>query len=64
MTRAFLASLYGHTGRHEEARQMWRELLKINPDFSVEHLRRVLPFRDPAWIDRFLGGLRNAGLPE
>ena len=64
MTRVFLASLYGHTGRHEEALQMWRELLKINPDFSVEHLRRVLPFRDPAWFDRFLGGLRNAGLPE
>ena len=64
MTRAYLASLYGHTGRHEEARQIWRELLKINPDFSVEHLRRVLPYRDPAWFDRFFSGLQNAGLPE
>ena len=64
MTRAFLSSLYGHTGRHEEARQMWRELLEINPDFSVEHLRRVLPYRDPAWFDRFLDGLRKACLPE
>ncbi len=64
MTRAFLASLYGHTGRQEEAREMWRQLLEINPDFSVEHLRRVLPYRDRAWFDRFLGGLHKAGLPE
>jgi adenylate cyclase len=64
MTRAFLASLYGHTGRPEEAREMWRELLEINPDFSVERVRRVLPYRDPAWFDRFDGGLAKAGLPE
>ncbi len=64
MTRAFLASLYGHTGHPEEAREIWCELLAINPDFSVEHVRRVLPYRDPAWFDRFDEGLANAGLPE
>jgi adenylate cyclase len=64
MTRAFLASLYGHTGRPEEAREMWRELLEINPDFSVERLRRVTPYRDPAWFERFADGLAKAGLPD
>jgi adenylate cyclase len=64
MTRAFLASLYGHTGRREEARSMWREVLEINLDFSVEHLRRVLPYRDPAWFNHFVSGLEAAGLPE
>ena len=63
MTRAFLASLYGHTERHEEAGEMWREVLEINPDFSLEHFRRVLPYRDPAWFDRFVDGLRKAGVP-
>jgi len=63
MTRAFLAALYGHTGRHEEAREMWRQVLEINPGYSVEHLRRILPYRDPAWFDRFVDGLRKAGIP-
>ncbi len=64
MTRAFLAVLYGHTGRHEEARRMWRDMLEINPDYSVEHLRRIMPYKDPAWFDRFVDGLRKAGIPD
>ncbi|MBI3371002.1 MAG: adenylate/guanylate cyclase domain-containing protein [Betaproteobacteria bacterium] len=62
MTRAYLASLYGATGRVEEARRMWAELLEINPKFSVERLRRVLPYTNPAWFESFAGGLRQAGL--
>ena len=62
MTRAYLASLYGTTGRLEEARRIWNEMLEINPKFSLEHLRRVLPYKDPAWFERFENGLRNAGL--
>ena len=61
-TRAYLAALYGQTGRHEEARQMWRELMAINPKYSVEHVRRVMPYRSPATLDRFVDGLRKAGL--
>jgi len=62
MTRAYLASLYGTTGRLEEARRIWNEMLEINPKFSLEHLRRVLPYKDPAWFERFENGLRKAGL--
>jgi adenylate cyclase len=62
MTRAFLASLYGHTGQHQEAQRLWQELREINPDFSVERLRHVLPYVDTAWHDRFADGLRRAGL--
>jgi adenylate cyclase len=60
MTRFYLASLYGHTGRHEEARRMWRELLELKPDFSVGHLKRILPYRDPTLFDWFVDGLREA----
>lgn len=63
-TRAFLASLYGHLGRLNEARQTWREVMEINPDYSIAHVRRVLPYRDPAWFDHFTEGLQKAGLPE
>lgn len=62
VTRAYLASLYGHAGRHEDARQMWRELMAINPDYSLEHMRRVMPYRSPVTLDRLLEGLRKAGL--
>jgi adenylate cyclase len=64
MTRAFLASLYGHTGRAQDAHRLWQEVMELNSDFSVEHIRRVLPFRDPLWFDRFVDGLSKVGLPE
>ena len=59
-----LAPLYGHLGRLEEARQLWRELREINPGYSVEHVRHVLPYRDPAWFDHFTKNLQKAGRPE
>ncbi|MGH6926560.1 MAG: adenylate/guanylate cyclase domain-containing protein [Propylenella sp.] len=63
MTRFYLACLYGRTGRHDEARAMWSELLGVNPNFSVDHLRRSLPYADTGWLDRLLEGLREAGVP-
>ena len=62
MSRAYLASLLGAAGRVENARRLWGEILEINPAFSLEHLRRVLPYKDPAWFDRFVAGLRKAGV--
>ncbi|QKK30438.1 adenylate/guanylate cyclase domain-containing protein [Rhizobium indicum] len=59
---ALLASCYGHLGRPEESRQAWETALRINPDFSVERRRRVLPFRNPEDFDRRVEGLRKAGL--
>ena len=64
ITRAYLASLYGHTGRHDEARRLWEELMAINPRYTVEHSRRVLPYRDATPFEHFVQGLRNAGLVQ
>ncbi len=41
---------------------MWGELMKINPGFSVPHLKQSLPYADPTWLDRFIEGLRQAGI--
>jgi adenylate cyclase len=38
-----------------------RALTEVNPDFSLEHLRRVIPFRNPATLDRLAEGRRKAG---
>ncbi|MBB4184397.1 adenylate cyclase [Sinorhizobium terangae] len=62
MTRFYLACLYGRVGRHEEARRYWREVLEVNSNFSIDHLKRALPYRDPDLFDRLVGGLREAGV--
>ncbi|OCP37118.1 adenylate/guanylate cyclase domain-containing protein [Ensifer sp. LC163] len=62
MTRFYLACLYGRTGRHEEARRYWHEVFEVNPNFSIDHLRRALPYRDPNVLDRLADGLREAGV--
>jgi adenylate cyclase len=62
MSRFYLACLYGLTGRYEEARRSWQETLEVNPGFSVERLKRILPYRDPNLVDRLVGGLRDAGI--
>ena len=59
---ALLASCYGHLGRPDECRRAWEEALRINPKFSIERRRRVLPFRNPEDYERRVEGLRKAGL--
>jgi adenylate cyclase len=61
-SRMLLASCYGHLGRMEEARRVWAEMLKINPDFSLEQRARVLPYKDPRDFQRIADGLAKAGL--
>ena len=57
-----LASCYGHLGRLAEGQDALAELLRINPDFSVERGRRVLPFKNSEDFERRVEGLRKAGL--
>jgi adenylate cyclase len=64
VSRAYLASLYGHTNRPEEARQVWSELMAINPKYTIDLTLRVLPYRDSAPLEHFVDGLRKAGLTK
>jgi adenylate cyclase len=61
-SRVLLAACYGHLGRAEEARAEWQEALRINPDYSIEHRRQILPYKNPADFERVVGGLRKAGI--
>ncbi len=38
--------------------------MEINPDYTIAHVLRVLPYRDPAWFDHFTAGIEKAGLPD
>jgi adenylate cyclase len=62
-SRMLLASCYGHLGRAEDARAVWTELLKVNPDFSLTQRASALPYKDAADFQRIAEGLTKAGLP-
>ncbi|MEB3045282.1 adenylate/guanylate cyclase domain-containing protein [Rhizobium mulingense] len=64
VSRALLAACYGHLGRFEEARARWQEVLRVNPDYSLEYRRKVLPFKNPADFELVMEGLRNAGVVQ
>jgi TolB-like protein/class 3 adenylate cyclase len=57
-----LTSSYALLGRMGKARYHAGQVLAIQPDFSIEHWRKVPPDRDAATLERFLKGLRKAGL--
>jgi adenylate cyclase len=61
-SRALLAAAYGQLGRVEEAREAWRGLMRVNPDYSVEQRRKVLPYKNAEDFEPFVEGLRKAGL--
>ena len=63
VSRVLLAACYGHLGRLDEARAIWNEALRVNPKYSLEHRRQVLPYQDQTDFDRIVAGLRKAGLP-
>ena len=64
ISRVLLAASYGHLGRIAEAKAEWTEALRLNPDYSLERRRQVLPYQDPSDFDRLVEGLRKAGLPQ
>ena len=62
ISRVLLASCYGYLSRHEEARTEWHEVFRVNPDYSLEHRRKILPYKDPADFEQIVDGLRKAGI--
>jgi adenylate cyclase len=54
-------------GREEEARSSVRELLRLNPQYSIEQYRGIMAragAKDQAAVEKFCEALRKAGLPE
>ena len=57
-----LAVIYSELGREEAARAEAAEVLRLNPKYSLEVLRQINPFKDPAELERMDAALRKAGL--
>jgi adenylate cyclase len=59
-----LAASCAFLGRVEDARAAVRELLRLNPDFSLAGVELFLAGADRSSADRAIDLLRKAGLPE
>ncbi len=58
-----LASTYMMAGQEEKARAHAAEVLKINPNYSLETLRKAARYKDPAHTERIIDAYRKAGIP-
>ncbi len=60
-----LGASYGNLGRLTEAEAARVKLQELLPHLTIAQLRENLPyFKDPDGLERYLDGLRKAGLPE
>jgi len=57
-----LAVIYAELGRDAEAQAEVAEILQINPKYSLDGVRQIIVYKDPAEVERYLAALRKAGL--
>jgi adenylate cyclase len=57
-----LAGCYVELGRLEEAQAEAAEIMRLNPNFSMERVTRNVPYKDKAFRDRYFAIQRKAGL--
>jgi adenylate cyclase len=58
-----LAASYAQLGRLAEARAEANEVLRINPEFTIEKYKPMIVYKKPEDAENRLDGLRKAGLP-
>ena len=62
---AHRVSALGHLDRLEDLHAATNELLQRTPDFSCSFaLKRLFYVRSPDQLELYVGGLRQAGIPE
>jgi adenylate cyclase len=58
-----ITATYSLMGREKEARAHAKEVLKLNPKFSIEYHARTLPYKDQSLAEKYyFNPLRKAGL--
>jgi DNA-binding SARP family transcriptional activator/Tfp pilus assembly protein PilF len=58
-----LIAALGHLGRRDEAKPYVEKLLLLEPNFTVERFGKVYPFKRASDRERYMMGLRLAGVP-
>jgi adenylate cyclase len=55
---------YAHLGMMKESQAAAREVMRLHPGFSISQWIQRPPFRQGPVLERYVEGLREAGLPE
>jgi adenylate cyclase len=61
-SRLYLASIYGHQERFEEAREMWESIFQVNPGYSLKDRVAGWPFQEDTFPRQIIAGLEKAGI--
>ena len=57
-----LAVTYINLGLQDKARTEAEEILRIDPNFSVDYFEKIYPHTNPDYVKDYTGNLRKAGL--
>ena len=57
-----LAACYLLAGREEEARAEAKEVIRLNPGFSLDKFAKTVPLKNQEELKRFIAALRRSGL--
>jgi adenylate cyclase len=64
ITHLWLAAAHAQLGQVAEAKAEAAEVLRIEPDFTIERWKCTAVYRHPKDAEHLFDGLRKAGLPE
>jgi adenylate cyclase len=59
-----LAACYAELGDRRQAHAAASKVIQLKPDFSLKTWADFLPYKNPILIEKWIGSLRKAGLPE
>jgi adenylate cyclase len=59
-----IASCYIDLNQLENAQKAANKILEIEPHFSLEYHKNMLPIKDQTWLEKHIENLREAGLPD
>jgi TolB-like protein len=62
--RLILCSNYKLVANHKQAQSIAEEIIASNPEFCLATYASSQPYKNPAPLDRVIGALREAGLPD
>jgi tetratricopeptide (TPR) repeat protein len=62
ISRVILCSIYSLAGQMEKARAQAKEIMSLNPKFSVERFAKIDPQKNQVVKKRYTEALRKAGL--
>jgi TolB-like protein/Tfp pilus assembly protein PilF len=64
ITNTALTAIYSWAGHMDEAKKQASEVLRIDPNYSIERLRKRSVYKNKEDNERYIEALRKAGLPE